>query len=184
MFVTVRTGNYAADMDMDDMVVMMQLLDANGDAQVTKCEFAAYYKRLKDCDDATFEAVWRDIDANADGILQLHELCRFYNIDTGECERALAAQKDMDDAKLLEALQQQSLVHEKERQRRVHAERLRALADLADEVEEGEEEAVGSPTSVIAKAASDSPTHTTLTLQDVIRDSKRRGNLAAYHFCE
>ena len=39
-------------MNVDDMAVMMDLLDADGDGKVSKAEFGAYYKRLHNCEDA------------------------------------------------------------------------------------------------------------------------------------
>ena len=163
------------------MVVMMSLLDADGDGKVTKLEFSVYYKRLRACDDAEFESVWREIDADGDGVLTLNELCKFYGIDTGECADALRAQRDMSDERVLEALALQSLVNEarqkQELQRKAHASRLAALSALADEMSD-EEDTAASPTVVTSNMAPEPP----MTFQELTRMSKRRGDLAPYHF--
>ena len=100
-------------MNVDDMVVMMSLLDADGDGRVTKQEFGIYYKReVRSCDEKEFEAVWKEIDTDGDGVLSLSELCSFYGIDTGECADAVRAQHGMSDERVLEALAVQSLVNE------------------------------------------------------------------------
>lgn len=170
------------DMNVDDMVVMMSLLDADGDGKVTKLEFGVYYKRLRDCDDAAFEAIWREIDADGDGILTLNELCNFYGIDTGDCASALKAHKGMNDDRVLEALALQSLVNEarqrEEMQRKAHAARLRALSELADEMNDEEEDTAPSPTVVTSKMPAASP----MTMQELTRMSKARGDLAPHHF--
>ena len=166
-------------MNVDEMVVMMSLMDTDGNGQVTKSTFGAYYKRLKACSDAEFDSAWRQIDTNCDGVLSLNELCQYYSIPCGECASALAAQKEMDDEKILEALQLQALLNEarlkEEQQKKAHAERLRALAVLADEVSDDED--ASSPT-VVTKARAASP----LTMQDIIRQSKLRGELAPHHY--
>ena len=170
-------------LSLDDMVVMMSLLDADGDGKVTKTEFGVYYKRLNAVSDADFEIVWREIDSDGDGILTLNELCAFYHIDTGECSRALASQKEMDDDRLLETLALQSLINEarqkEEMHKKAHAERLRRLAELADEMEDDEDadEAATSPTSVTTTHAAPS-----LTMQEIVRESKRRGDIASRFF--
>lgn len=170
-----------AGLSMDDMVVMMGLLDADGDGQVSKQEFSVYYKRLKAVSDAEFEAVWREIDKDSDGILTLNELCNYYHIDTGDCVRALASQKEMDDDKLLEALALQSLVNEarqkEEQHKKAHADRLRALSELADEMDEEEDDAASSPTSVTTTQI-----QPRLTMQEIIRESKRRGDISDRFF--
>ena len=131
-------------MDVDDMVTMMNLLDSDGDGTVTKAEFAVYYQRLKECSDAAFETVWKEIDKNGDGELTLNELCEYYGIDTKKCASALKQQKEMSDDKLLEALQLQSLLNDakqkQDTQKREHARRLAALAALVAEEESEEEE--------------------------------------------
>ena len=97
------------------MVVMMNLLDTDGDGTVTKTEFGVYYKRLKDCDNAAFEAVWKEIDTNGDGNLTLNELCDYYGVDQGEAASALKKfKKEMTDEKVVEALQLQSLLNEEQ----------------------------------------------------------------------
>ena len=94
----------------------------------------------------------------------------------------MASQKEMNDDRLLEALALQSLVNEarqkEEMQRKAHAERLRALAELAEmEDDEDEDEVASSPTSVTT-------THTAppLTMQEIVRESKRRGDIASRFF--
>ena len=163
-------------MDVDDMVVMMNLLDTDGDGRVTKGEFGVYYRRLKDCSDDDFEAAWRQIDADGDGVLTLNELCKYYGIDTRECASRLAEHQALDDEKVLEALQLQSLLNEERmkqlKQQKAHADRLRALSELADDVSDDES---SSPVSVTAP---------TMTMQDIIRESKRRGDIAARFFEE
>ena len=161
----------------------MNLLDTDGDGQVTRSEFGVYYKRLKSCSDAEFEAVWKDIDANGDGELTLNELCDYYGVARSDCADAVKAQKSMSDEKVLEALQLQSLLNEvrlkEELQRKKHAERLRALAALIaeDEDEEGEEAA---PSPVTTKTTS--PSSPGMSLSQLISESKRRGDLAAHHY--
>ena len=170
-------------MNVDDMVVMMQL-DADGDGQVTKLEVGTFYKRLKSCSDAEFEAMWTRMDKNSDGVLTLNELCEYYGIDAGVCANALEAQRGLDDAMVLEALQVQSLVNEarqkQQQHQKQHADRLRALAELADAEDEENDEQVASPMSVVSRvSATDAPP---LTMQELVRDSKRRGDLAAHHY--
>ena len=169
-------------MNVDDMVVMMSLLDADGDGRVTKAEFGVYYKRLKACSDELFEAMWSQIDTNSDGELTLNELCKYYSIDCGLCAKKLSTQKEMDDDKILEALQLQSLLNEarqkQEQQQRVHAERLRKLAIMVAEEEEDDEEDVSSPMTIKVT----SPQQPTITMEEIIRDSKRRGDLAVHHY--
>jgi hypothetical protein len=178
-----KISSMSHGLSLDDMVVMMSLLDADGDGKVTKTEFGVYYKRLNAVSDADFETVWREIDSDGDGILTLNELCAFYHIDTGECSQALASQKEMDDDRLLEALALQSLINEarqkEEMHKKAHAERLRRLAELADEMEDDEDvdEAATSPTSVTTTHAAPS-----LTMQEIVRESKRRGDIASRFF--
>ena len=161
-------------MNVDDMVGMMMLLDADGDGTVTRDEFAVYYKRLKNCSDAEYEAVWREIDMDGDGTLTLNELCRYYGIDTGECAQSISEHKGLDDDKILEALQLQSLLNEvrqkQQMQQKAHASRLAALSALADEM--SDEEAVPSPTVVTTK----------ISLEEITRQSKRRGELAPHFY--
>ena len=170
-------------MHVDDMVVMMQLLDADGDGQVTKLEFGTFYKRLNSCSDASFEAMWTRMDKNGDGVLTLNELCEYYGIDMADCANASKAQRAMDDAMVLEALQVQSIVNEarqkQQQHQKQHRDRLHALAELAEAEEEEEEgDKVSSPTAVTARATA-TPT---FTMQELVRDSKRRGDLAAHHY--
>jgi hypothetical protein len=180
-------------MDVDDMVAMMCLLDTDGSGDVTKAEFGVYYKRLKSCDDEAFELAWRKIDANSDGVLSVDELCDYFGVPRSECATKLKEQQRMSDDQILEALQLQSLLNEArakaQQQQRAHAERLRNLAALAAEMDEQEDVDEDETTSKVA-----SPTLTTklkakhfteaspLTLQDLIRHSKRRGELAAHHY--
>lgn len=168
-------GQDAADVDvsmmqMDDMVALMSLLDADGDGHVSRFEFQTYYQRLKSCSDAAFEAVWTEMDANGDGTLSLSELCAWYGIDNGECQAALRAHKKMDDDRILEALQLQSLVNEErrkqERHQEAHSNRLAALAELAAEMEDDEVPTPAAPRT----AAASSP----LTMQDL--DKLRRAH--------
>ena len=165
------------------MVKMMSLLDADGDGRVSKLEFGVYYKQLKSCTDTAFEAAWKEIDQNGDGELTLNELCDYYGVARDECAAALKAHTSaMDDNKILEALQLQGLLNaarlKQEQQQRLHAERLRALAALVDEEEDEEDEAASSPTT--AKAAS--PASPGISMEQLIRESKRRGDLAPHHF--
>lgn len=164
-------------MNVDDMAALMGLLDTDGDGTVTKVEFGAYYRRLKDCSDSEFDRVWSELDSDGDGVLTLKELCAYYCIDAGEATSAIESQKQMSDDKLLEALQLQAIVNEarvaEERQRKMHAERLRKLAELADEMEEEDDE-ISSPKTVAASsravaAAESSPT---LTLMDLVKESE------------
>ena len=170
-------------MQVDDMVVMMNLLDTDGDGTVTKTEFGVYYKRLKDCDNAAFEAVWKEIDTNGDGNLTLNELCDYYGVDQGEAASALKKfKKEMTDEKVLEALQLQSLLNEEQqrqdKQKKAHADRLAALAALCDEEDEEDEEAMASPPPKAKGPVAESP----LTLDQLTREAKRRGDLAPHHF--
>ena len=141
--------------------------------------FGIYYKRLKDLDDAAFDHVWSQIDGDGDGILTVGELCRYYKIDAGECSTALQRTRgqEMSDEKLLEALQLQSLLNEErqrqEQQRKTHAARLKALAELVAEEDDEEDE---TPSPVVVTSA--------LTLKDVIRESKRRGEISSRFFEE
>ena len=165
-------------LSLDDMVAMMSILDADGDGVVSRQEFNVYYKRInKQCSAAAFDDVWRAIDADGDGRLTIDELCNFYGIDSSECARKCTAQKSLDDDKLLEALELQSLINEarqkKEMQKKLHAERLRKLAELAAE---DEDEDVSSPTSTTAVIPP------LMTMQELTRQAKRRGDLAAHHF--
>ena len=99
-------------MNVADMAAMMHVLDADGDGSVSKTEFGIYYKRLKNLDDAAFDAVWNKIDKDGDGNLSVSELCDFYGIDSGACASALQRERnrEMTDDQLLEALQLQSLL--------------------------------------------------------------------------
>ena len=134
-------------------------------------------------DHLVISVVYDPCDSDGDGILTLNELCAFYHIDTGECSRALASQKEMHDDRLLEALALQSLINEarqkEEMHKKAHAERLRRLAELADEMEDDEDadEAAASPTSVTTTHAAPS-----LTMQEIVRESKRRGDIASRFF--
>ena len=167
-------------LSVDDMVAMMHMLDADGDGTVSKTEFGIYYKRLKGIDDAAFDEVWRKIDTDGDGNLSVNELCAYYDIDSGECNRALQREKkrEMSDEQLLEALQLQSLLNEErqrqEQLRKTHAARLKALAELVEEEDDDDDEQpVSSPDTVIAPTIAASP----MTMKDLIRDSKRRGDI-------
>lgn len=182
-------------MNVDDLVVMMNLLDTDGDGTVTKLEFGVYYKRLKQCDDAAFEAAWKLIDGDGDGNLTLNELCKYYGVDTNNCATALKKYKsEMDDEKILEALQLQSLLQEEQqrhdKQVKTRADRLRALAELAEEEMEAEaeagaeEEETSFSTPVVAgnKKKAATAAVTPLTMEEITRDAKRRGDLAPHHF--
>ena len=171
-------------MDVDNLVSLMTLLDVDGDGTVRKDEFGIYYRQLKDLSNEEFEAVWKEMDANGDDELILQELSAYYGVDSDLCAKRKKEQT-LEDDRLLELLQLQSLLTEsrlkREAQQKAHADRLRALAELADETAEEEEAAaVPSPTSVIDAAIA--RPGSSLTLQDVIRDSKRRGDLASRFF--
>ena len=169
---------------VDDVVAMMSVMDADGDGEVTKEEFCSYYQRLKRCGEAELEAQWKRMDVNADGILTVSELCSYHGIDAGQCSEALQRQRGMDDEQTLLILQREyevneSRVKEEERQR-THANRLRALAELAAAASDGEDGVAGdvaSPTTA-SNVKSSSP----LTMADIMRDSKRPGDLASQFY--
>jgi hypothetical protein len=133
-----------------------------------------------DCDDATFDAAWKRIDANSDGRLSVNELCDYFGVPRAEAQAKMKAQKSMSDEQVLEALQLQSLLTEarlkEQQQQQAHEARLRNLAALAAEIEdedEGEEiEATKvstlTPTATKKKATGASP----LTFEELIRNSK------------
>ena len=163
-------------MNVDDMAVMMDLLDADGDGKVSKAEFGAYYKRLHHCEDATVDAVWRAIDRDGDGNLTLKELCDYFGISANECASTMKAQREMDDDRVLEALQLQSLINEeraKQRQQQTaHAARFRALADLAEEMAVEDKGAMASPTVSAKPSATALPP---MTMEELTRQARRRG---------
>ena len=158
------------------MAVMMDLLDADGDGKVSKAEFGAYYKRLHHCDDATVDAVWRAIDRDGDGNLTLKELCDYFGISANECASTMKAQREMDDDRVLEALQLQSLINEERAKQRhqqtAHAARFRALADLAEEMAVEDEGAMASPAVSSRPSATASPP---MTMEELTRQARRRG---------
>ena len=119
------------------------------------------------------------MDADGDGILTVRELCTYHGLDPERCTEALSAMRRMDDEQTLQALQREYELNEvrvKEEQRqRAHANRLRALAELAaaaSDDEDGDGRVASTPTTAMASKAS-------LTMADILRESKRRGDLAS-----
>jgi len=102
---------------LEDVTTMMQILDADGDGDVSKAEFKAYFMTLpinreKGLTNKDFEAIWKKMDRNGDGNLQIEEICDYYHIDCNGAERALHEQKEMSEEMIMEALQLNSALTE------------------------------------------------------------------------
>jgi hypothetical protein len=88
----------------DDLVDMMDLLDSDGDGEVSKIEFKGYFLRIHPMSEAAFEEEWSKIDTNGDEQLQLSELCEYYGVDTADVEASVQERHEMSDEKILELL--------------------------------------------------------------------------------
>lgn len=106
-----------AGFSLDDLVDMMDLLDSDGDGEVTKEEFKTMFCRVNRLTDAQFENEWVKIDTNGDGNLQMNELCDYYGVNVNDVENNVAERRAMSDEKILELLQMQAELQEEKLRR-------------------------------------------------------------------
>ena len=107
----------------------MDLLDADGNGEVTKEEFGEFFMRANNIDQEAFDKVWLRIDADGDGHLSFEELCTFYDVDTSKATEKVQARRKMSDDDVLEALQQQTKLADALKEEKAKREALRKAAE-------------------------------------------------------
>ena len=112
-------------MTKEDLVVMMNIMDADGSGEVERNEFEEFYRRMyPKMSDPEFDSLWKVIDKNGDNNLSFDELCEHFGVDLAEANDARIEQLSMTDEKILEALQLQAVLDE-EMKKREEAEKTR-----------------------------------------------------------
>ena len=96
-------------------------------------------------------------------------------IERGGVDRAIPLEHTASSIRQLEPCEEQQ---RQDKQKKAHADRLAALAALCDEEDEEDEEAMASPPPKAKGPVAESP----LTLDQLTREAKRRGDLAPHHF--
>jgi len=129
-----------AQIDRELMEQIMEHLDVDGDGEVTKEEFKVPWMKLfPQLGQADFEKVWKQMDADGNGTLELNELCTYYGFHLSPNARRKGS-ADMTDEQILEALQLSATLAEmaqeqEERKKAKAAAEAKAAEDAAAEAE-------------------------------------------------
>ena len=84
-------------------ITSTEVLDV--DFEVTKEEWCVYYRRLKGIGESAANREFKKLDENDKGVLTVEEICAYYELDGVAVTNEAQVQKEMDDVRVLEALQ-------------------------------------------------------------------------------
>ena len=122
---------------------MVQLLDKDGDGEVSQDEYKVVYMSLfPKTTLEEFNAIWMKMDADGDGNLTVQELAKFYGFDLEG-----SSSTEMTDEQILQALQLQAALVEQnaEKDKKIQEEKKKA-----EEKEEEERKAKGTEKKINA----------------------------------